>query len=72
MRKANTGNWLEERPLEGRALAIRPRQIKLVPPATFCTASQRGTYHTGDGDVVQAIRPGALVAFSLPSLGTGG
>jgi hypothetical protein len=30
-----------------------------------------GTYRTGDGDVVQSVRPGSMDAYGLPSKGIG-
>lgn len=37
----------------------------------ICNASMRETYRSGDGDQPIAIRPGSMVAHTLPSVGIG-
>lgn len=35
-----------------------------------CNAGMRGTtYRTGDGEVIQQVRPGSMRAYGLPSRG---
>jgi hypothetical protein len=48
------------------------RMARLALPASqgyICNASAIGTYRTGDGEVLQAPRPGSLHAYTLPSRG---
>lgn len=50
------------------------RMARLALPASqvrMCNATQPGTYRTGDGEVLQATRPGSAQAYTLPSRGIG-
>lgn len=59
-----------------KSLGLPVTKAQPRPPGTatsplICNAAVRETYRSGDGDQPVAIRPGSMVAHSLPSLGIG-
>lgn len=57
-----------------RQRMFEERLTKAQAPAEgrICNAAmQHTTYQTGDGEVVQAERPGSMHAYTLPSRGVG-
>ena len=50
-------------------LAALGHQVAAAGQARICNAAMRKPYATGDGEVVQQVRPGSMVAYSLPSRG---
>jgi len=50
-------------------LAALGHAVAAAGTARICNAAVRETYRTGDGEVVQQVRPGSMVAYSLPSRG---
>jgi hypothetical protein len=49
---------------------MRNHSIAIAMPVKICTASMGHTsYRTGNGEVIQQLRPGSLHAFTLPSRG---
>lgn len=50
----------------------RLRKAQTPADGRVCNAAMQGTtYRTGDGEVVQQVRPGAMHAYTLPSRGVG-
>jgi hypothetical protein len=50
----------------------RLRKVQTSSAQRICNAAmQHTTYRTGDGEVVQAERPGSMHAYTLPSRGVG-
>lgn len=49
----------------------RKRDPREATPTTICNSTTRDRYRTGDGEVVQAMRPGSERAAGLPSKGIG-
>jgi len=55
-----------------RMFEERLRKVQTPSAQRICNAAmQHTTYRTGDGEVVQQVRPGAMHAYSLPSRGMG-
>lgn len=55
-----------------RMFDARLRKAQVPATGRICNAAmQHTTYRTGDGEVVQEVRPGAMHAYTLPSRGMG-
>lgn len=56
-----------------RMFLERQRMLALQAelPTKICASTTKGTYRIGDGEVVQLVRPGSMLAYSLPSKGFG-
>lgn len=60
----------ERHRLYAERLAALGKEVADAGVARICNAAMRGKpYRTGDGEVVQQVRPGSMVAYGLPSRG---
>lgn len=59
----------ERQRMYAERLAALGQEVAAAGTPRICNAAMREPYRTGDGEVVQQVRPGSMTAYGLPSRG---